>query len=75
MGRRKIPAPLPPGTVNSVGAANVLGISQATFFRYRKEADFPKPVQEGNRGRPALYRVDDLLEWKAMREAGAQPEH
>lgn len=70
MGRRKIPAPLPAGTVNSAGAAEVLGVSPATFFRYRKEADFPAPAQEGNRGRPALYRVDDLRAWKARREAG-----
>lgn len=71
MGRRKIPAPLPEGTVNSAGAAQVLGVSPATFFRYRKEEDFPPPAQEGNRGRPALYRVSDLLAWKTKRETEA----
>lgn len=71
MGRRKIPAQLPDGLVNSAGAAEVLGVSQATFFRYRKESDFPDPVQEGNRGRPALYRVEDLLAWRRKREGGS----
>jgi len=67
VGKRKIPAAIPAGTVNSAGAAEVLGVSPATFFRYRKEFDFPAPYQEGNRGRPALYRVEDLVAWKNKR--------
>lgn len=62
-----------PGIVNSEGAAEALGVSPATFFRYRREPDFPKPVQEGKRGRPALYRVEDLLGWKKAREEAAGP--
>lgn len=69
MSKRTIPALKPEGTVDSAGAANVLGVSRPTFFRYRQEPDFPQPVQVGKGGRQSLYRIEDLLEWRRKREA------
>lgn len=74
MPRRKIPPLRPAGTVDSAGAAKLIGVSRPTFFRYRQEADFPQPVQLGRGGRHSLYSEADLLKWKAKREsAGSDP--
>lgn len=72
LSRRKIPRAADPGLVNSAGAARVLEISESTFYRYRHETDFPRPVQEGNRGRPALYKVEELLAWRDKRVRTAE---
>jgi predicted DNA-binding transcriptional regulator AlpA len=68
---RKVPAIRPDGTVDSEGAAQVLGMARATFFRYRREPDFPHPVQVGRGGKETLYRISDLIAWRDRRMSGA----
>lgn len=52
-------------------AASLLGVSKATFFRYRLEEDFPQPIQVGRGGRHSLYRKADILAWRDRRIAGS----
>lgn len=69
MPRRRIPAFIPAGLLDSNDASVLLGISRRTLSRYLKEPDFPAPVQTGKRGRSHLFRREELLAWKATREA------
>jgi predicted DNA-binding transcriptional regulator AlpA len=75
MAQRKVPAARPAGTVTSLQAAELLGVSKPTFFRYRQEPDFPVPVHVGPGGRGALYKAEDIIAWRDRRISAAGGEH
>lgn len=60
---RKVPRPAPEGHVTVEEVMQILDMSQATLYRYRRESkDFPKPMMQGGR---AWYSRAEIEAWKA----------
>lgn len=55
--------------VRASRGSEILGCGESTYWRYTKEADFPKPMKLS--ARMTIWDEGELLAWRESRRVGA----